>query len=210
MGTRIRKYSENQSATFILFYYSGGEVLPWWILESVPLVQAELVPICTKLHSMVGQRVHICAHEGPLHACSTVVHLWKKCTFQYKNIMSSVHPAVSIMTLYLSAGTSTPPGISATAVPSIAAPIGVNGFSALPPQSNGQPTSEPIYTNGIHPYPGEPIKVYIKETRGIVVTSTVLRLFLWHWHLQLAACTDGDLWMFDYSSVALDLKKNIT
>uniref|UniRef100_A0A3Q3JP06 RRM domain-containing protein n=1 Tax=Monopterus albus TaxID=43700 RepID=A0A3Q3JP06_MONAL len=52
-----------------------------------------------------------------------------------------------------SSGTSTPPGISATAVPSIATPIGVNGFSALPPQSNGQPTSEPIYTNGIHPYP---------------------------------------------------------
>uniref|UniRef100_A0A8C5H7D1 CUGBP Elav-like family member 4 n=1 Tax=Gouania willdenowi TaxID=441366 RepID=A0A8C5H7D1_GOUWI len=52
-----------------------------------------------------------------------------------------------------SSGTSTPPGISATAVPSIATPIGVNGFSALPPQSNGQHTSEPIYTNGIHPYP---------------------------------------------------------
>ncbi|XP_076842337.1 CUGBP Elav-like family member 4 isoform X7 [Brachyhypopomus gauderio] len=54
-----------------------------------------------------------------------------------------------------SSGTSTPPGISATAVPSIAAPIGVNGFSALPPQSNGQPASEPIYTNGIHPYPAQ-------------------------------------------------------
>ncbi|XP_064168429.1 CUGBP Elav-like family member 4 isoform X10 [Anguilla rostrata] len=52
-----------------------------------------------------------------------------------------------------SSGTSTPPGISATAVPSIATPIGVNGFSALPPQTNGQPASEPIYTNGIHPYP---------------------------------------------------------
>uniref|UniRef100_A0AAY4B4S9 CUGBP Elav-like family member 6 n=1 Tax=Denticeps clupeoides TaxID=299321 RepID=A0AAY4B4S9_9TELE len=52
-----------------------------------------------------------------------------------------------------SSGTSTPPGISGTAVPSIAAPIGVNGFSAIPPQSNGQPPSEPIYTNGIHPYP---------------------------------------------------------
>ncbi|KAJ8247932.1 hypothetical protein GJAV_G00252240 [Gymnothorax javanicus] len=52
-----------------------------------------------------------------------------------------------------SSGTSTPPGISATAVPSIATPLGVNGFSALPPQSNGPPTSEPIYTNGIHPYP---------------------------------------------------------
>ncbi|KAM6980425.1 CUGBP Elav-like family member 4 isoform 8-T9 [Aplochiton taeniatus] len=53
-----------------------------------------------------------------------------------------------------SSGTSTPPGISATAVPSIA-PLGVNGFSTLPPQSNGQPTSEPIYTNGIHPYPAQ-------------------------------------------------------
>uniref|UniRef100_A0A8C9UXW1 CUGBP Elav-like family member 6 n=1 Tax=Scleropages formosus TaxID=113540 RepID=A0A8C9UXW1_SCLFO len=54
-----------------------------------------------------------------------------------------------------SSGTSTPPGISAAAVPSIATPLGVNGFSALPPQSNGQPASEPIYTNGIHPYPGK-------------------------------------------------------
>ncbi|XP_024911206.1 CUGBP Elav-like family member 4 isoform X7 [Cynoglossus semilaevis] len=54
-----------------------------------------------------------------------------------------------------SSGTSTPPGISAAAVPSIATQIGVNGFSALPPQSNGQPTSEPIYTNGIHPYPAQ-------------------------------------------------------
>nr|XP_057944997.1 CUGBP Elav-like family member 4 isoform X9 [Doryrhamphus excisus] len=54
-----------------------------------------------------------------------------------------------------SSGTSTPPGIAATAVPSIATPIGVNGFSALAPQSNGQPTSEPIYTNGIHPYPAQ-------------------------------------------------------
>ncbi|KPP67103.1 CUGBP Elav-like family member 4-like, partial [Scleropages formosus] len=52
-------------------------------------------------------------------------------------------------------GTSTPPGISAAAVPSIATPLGVNGFSALPPQSNGQPASEPIYTNGIHPYPAQ-------------------------------------------------------
>ncbi|XP_031424619.1 CUGBP Elav-like family member 4 isoform X2 [Clupea harengus] len=59
-----------------------------------------------------------------------------------------------------SSGTSTPPGIGGiggTGVPSIAAPLGMNGFSALPPQSNGQPASEAIYTNGIHPYPGEPL-----------------------------------------------------
>ncbi|NXU93374.1 CELF3 protein, partial [Xiphorhynchus elegans] len=52
-----------------------------------------------------------------------------------------------------SSGTSTPPGISTAPVPSIAAPIGVNGFSPLPPQTNGQPASDTIYTNGIHPYP---------------------------------------------------------
>ncbi|KFZ65261.1 CUGBP Elav-like family member 3, partial [Podiceps cristatus] len=46
-----------------------------------------------------------------------------------------------------------PPGISTAPVPSIATPIGVNGFSPLPPQTNGQPASETIYTNGIHPYP---------------------------------------------------------
>ncbi|NXF13535.1 CELF3 protein, partial [Smithornis capensis] len=53
------------------------------------------------------------------------------------------------------AGTSTPPGISTAPVPSIAAPIGVNGFSPLPPQTNGQPASDTIYTNGIHPYPAQ-------------------------------------------------------
>lgn len=70
-------------------------------------------------------------------------------------IAESTVTVVNFAVCGASAGTSTPPGISATAVPSIAAPIGVNGFSALPPQSNGQPTTEPIYTNGIHPYPGE-------------------------------------------------------
>ncbi|KAL4613218.1 CUGBP Elav-like family member 6 isoform X4 [Arapaima gigas] len=54
-----------------------------------------------------------------------------------------------------SSGTSTPPGISTAAVPSIATHLGVNGFNALPPQSNSQPASEPIYTNGIHPYPAQ-------------------------------------------------------
>ncbi|XP_073219248.1 CUGBP Elav-like family member 6 isoform X15 [Lepidochelys kempii] len=54
-----------------------------------------------------------------------------------------------------SSGTSTPPGISTAPVPSIATPIGVNGFSPLPPQTNGQPASEAIYTNGIHPYPAQ-------------------------------------------------------
>ncbi|XP_051837911.1 CUGBP Elav-like family member 6 isoform X6 [Antechinus flavipes] len=54
-----------------------------------------------------------------------------------------------------SSGTSTPPGLSTGTVPSIAAPIGVNGFSPLTPQTNGQPASDTLYTNGLHPYPAQ-------------------------------------------------------
>ncbi|NWJ07647.1 CELF3 protein, partial [Crypturellus undulatus] len=54
-----------------------------------------------------------------------------------------------------SSGASTPPGMGTAPVASIAAPLGVNGFSPLPPQSNGQPASDAIYANGIHPYPAQ-------------------------------------------------------
>ncbi|CAI5787894.1 CELF4 protein [Podarcis lilfordi] len=52
-------------------------------------------------------------------------------------------------------GGSTPPGITAAAVPSIPSPIGVNGFTGLPPQANGQPAAEAVFANGIHPYPAQ-------------------------------------------------------
>ncbi|XP_045069997.1 CUGBP Elav-like family member 3 isoform X1 [Coregonus clupeaformis] len=47
------------------------------------------------------------------------------------------------------AGTNTPPTISATPVPSLPPPLGVNGYS---PPTNGQQASEALYTNGIHAY----------------------------------------------------------
>ncbi|KAI7796103.1 putative CUGBP Elav-like family member 4 [Triplophysa rosa] len=51
-------------------------------------------------------------------------------------------------------GGSTPPGITAPTVTSIPSPISVNGFTGLPPpQANGQPPAEAMFTNGIHPYP---------------------------------------------------------
>ncbi|MEQ2167238.1 CUGBP Elav-like member 4 [Goodea atripinnis] len=49
---------------------------------------------------------------------------------------------------------STPPGISAPTVTSIPSPISVNGFTGMPPpQANGQPPAEAVFTNGIHHYP---------------------------------------------------------
>ncbi|NWU46853.1 CELF6 protein, partial [Dromas ardeola] len=71
------------------------------------------------------------------------------------NPMTIQFGAYGAYTQAVGAGTSTPPGISTAPVPNIATPIGVNGFSPLPPQTNGQPASETIYTNGIHPYPAQ-------------------------------------------------------
>uniref|UniRef100_A0A8C2B114 Cugbp, Elav-like family member 3b n=1 Tax=Cyprinus carpio TaxID=7962 RepID=A0A8C2B114_CYPCA len=50
-----------------------------------------------------------------------------------------------------SSGTNTPPTIAATPVSALPPPIGVNGYSPIPANTNGLPASE-IYTNGVHPY----------------------------------------------------------
>ncbi|XP_069506732.1 CUGBP Elav-like family member 3 isoform X6 [Ambystoma mexicanum] len=49
-----------------------------------------------------------------------------------------------------------PNGLIATPITSSSAipgALGVNGYSTVPTQTGGQPTSEAIYTNGVHPYP---------------------------------------------------------
>ncbi|XP_075907962.1 CUGBP Elav-like family member 4 isoform X2 [Petromyzon marinus] len=51
-------------------------------------------------------------------------------------------------------GGSTPPGIGSSGLPALAPPpMSLNGFTALPPQHNGQP--EALYSNGLHPYPAQ-------------------------------------------------------
>ncbi|KAJ8273479.1 hypothetical protein GJAV_G00102060 [Gymnothorax javanicus] len=54
-----------------------------------------------------------------------------------------------------SSGTNTPPSIAATPVPALPPPIAVNGYSPLPAPASGQPASETLYTNGVHPYPAQ-------------------------------------------------------
>uniref|UniRef100_A0A8C9TLC5 Cugbp, Elav-like family member 3a n=1 Tax=Scleropages formosus TaxID=113540 RepID=A0A8C9TLC5_SCLFO len=65
--------------------------------------------------------------------------------------------ATPITPITPSSGTNTPPTIAATPVPALPPPIGVNGYSPVPAPANGQPASETLYTNGVHPYQGDTI-----------------------------------------------------
>nr|XP_014336868.1 PREDICTED: CUGBP Elav-like family member 6 [Bos mutus] len=48
-----------------------------------------------------------------------------------------------------------PPGGGPGTLPGLPAPIGVNGFGPLTPQTNGQPGSDSLYNNGLSPYPAQ-------------------------------------------------------
>nr|XP_054388822.1 CUGBP Elav-like family member 6 isoform X4 [Pongo abelii] len=53
------------------------------------------------------------------------------------------------------AAANTPPGSGPGTLPGLPAPIGVNGFGPLTPQTNGQPSSDTLYNNGLSPYPAQ-------------------------------------------------------
>ncbi|XP_059951164.1 CUGBP Elav-like family member 6 isoform X12 [Mesoplodon densirostris] len=48
-----------------------------------------------------------------------------------------------------------PQGGGPSTLPGLPAPIGVNGFGPLTPQTNGQPGSDSLYNNGLSPYPAQ-------------------------------------------------------
>ncbi|EDL25973.1 CUGBP Elav-like family member 6 isoform 5 [Mus musculus] len=54
------------------------------------------------------------------------------------------------------AANTSPGGNGPGALPGLPAPMGVNGFGSLTPQSNGQPGSDTLYNNGVSPYPAYP------------------------------------------------------
>ncbi|XP_073852307.1 CUGBP Elav-like family member 6 isoform X12 [Macaca fascicularis] len=54
------------------------------------------------------------------------------------------------------AAANSPPGSGPGTLPGLPAPIGVNGFGPLTPQTNGQPGSDTLYNNGLSPYPAYP------------------------------------------------------
>ncbi|XP_036048713.1 CUGBP Elav-like family member 6 isoform X1 [Onychomys torridus] len=50
------------------------------------------------------------------------------------------------------AANTSPGGSGPGALPGLPAPMGVNGFGSLTPQTNGQPGSDTLYNNGLSPY----------------------------------------------------------
>ncbi|XP_051053592.1 CUGBP Elav-like family member 6 isoform X3 [Phodopus roborovskii] len=54
------------------------------------------------------------------------------------------------------AANTSPGGGGPGALPGLSAPMGVNGFGSLSPQTNGQPGSDTLYNNGLSPYPAYP------------------------------------------------------
>ncbi|XP_023568265.1 CUGBP Elav-like family member 6 isoform X25 [Octodon degus] len=55
----------------------------------------------------------------------------------------------------LPAAANSPPGGGPGTLPGLPGPIGVNGFSPLTAQTNGQPGSDTLYNNGLSPYPAQ-------------------------------------------------------
>ncbi|XP_018600774.1 CUGBP Elav-like family member 4 isoform X6 [Scleropages formosus] len=182
-GCAFVKFSSHAEAQAAINTLHGGQTMPGASSSLVvKFADTDKERTLRRMHQMAGQlgifspmTIQFGAYGAYTHAVSDSFS-WQQMMQQQAALMAAtqgsyLNPMAAIAAAQMqhmaafnvnglvaapmtpSSGTSTPPGISAAAVPSIATPLGVNGFSALPPQSNGQPASEPIYTNGIHPYP---------------------------------------------------------
>ncbi|TNN59948.1 CUGBP Elav-like family member 3 [Liparis tanakae] len=60
--------------------------------------------------------------------------------------------ATPISSITPSSGTSTPPSMAGTPVPSLPPPLTLSGYASLPGLANGQSATEALYTNGVHAY----------------------------------------------------------
>ncbi|XP_020653803.1 CUGBP Elav-like family member 3 isoform X1 [Pogona vitticeps] len=101
---------------------------------------------------MQQQAALVAAHSAYLNPMATMAAVQMQ---QMATISPSGLIATPITPITPSSGTSTPPAIAATPVSAIPATLSVNGYSPVPTQSTGQPASEAIYTNGVHPYPAQ-------------------------------------------------------
>uniref|UniRef100_A0A8B9XR79 Uncharacterized protein n=1 Tax=Bos mutus grunniens TaxID=30521 RepID=A0A8B9XR79_BOSMU len=110
----------------------------WWASRAVPATG-----------SLIQSGGQVRRHRQGAHNAANAADGWPD-----GHVQPHGHSLRGLRRLRTGSG-STPPGITAPAVPSIPSPIGVNGFTGLPPQANGQPAAEAVFANGIHPYPAQ-------------------------------------------------------
>uniref|UniRef100_A0A8C2IMB1 Cugbp, Elav-like family member 3b n=1 Tax=Cyprinus carpio TaxID=7962 RepID=A0A8C2IMB1_CYPCA len=96
-------------------------------------------------YTQVLQQQALAAQSSYLSPVSTVAAL------QMQQMAALSANSIVAAPITPSSGTNTPPTIAATPVSALPPPIGVNGYSPIPANTNGLPASE-IYTNGVHPY----------------------------------------------------------
>uniref|UniRef100_A0A674CMG1 CUGBP Elav-like family member 6 n=1 Tax=Salmo trutta TaxID=8032 RepID=A0A674CMG1_SALTR len=174
-GCAFVKFSSHAEAQAAINSLHGGQTMPGASSSLVvKFADTDKERTLRRMHQMAGQlgifspmTIQFGAYGAYSHMMQQQAALMAATQNSYLNPMAAIAAAqmqqmaafnvngLVAAPMTPSSGTSTPPGINSTAVPSLAAPMGVNGFASLPPQTNGQPTNEPIYTNGIHPYPGE-------------------------------------------------------
>lgn len=194
-----------------MFYYSDGWLLfspaPLFHLNqcatlTVPSVQTELVPICNKEHSMLGQSVRTCAHY---------VYVLMYLYFWAFSMWTLIHDgSIRIPCVFISiCRHQHTPGHFCYSRAQHRRPYQCEWIQC-PPAS--KQWAAHLWAHLHQRY--SPLPRWANQSLHKMRKWDTLHLLSWdccgHWYLQLAACTPGDLCMFDYSSGALDLKKNIT
>nr|XP_033781079.1 CUGBP Elav-like family member 3 isoform X1 [Geotrypetes seraphini] len=97
---------------------------------------------------MQQQAALVAAHSAYLNPMTTMAAV-------QMHQMATINPSGIITTpITPSSGTNTPPTLAAT-VSGIPAALGVNGYSTVPAPASGQPTSDTVFANGVHPYPAQ-------------------------------------------------------
>ncbi|KAF0024591.1 hypothetical protein F2P81_023393 [Scophthalmus maximus] len=133
-GCAFVKYQNNAEAQAAINALHGSRTLP-----SQPLSLSVL---------QLMQQQALVAQSAYLSPVATVAAVQMQ---QLAALNPSSIIATPIASITPSSGTSTPPSIAGTPVPSLPPQL-VNSYSSLPAPPNGQSATEALYTNGVHAY----------------------------------------------------------
>uniref|UniRef100_A0A3B3RJQ7 CUGBP Elav-like family member 6 n=1 Tax=Paramormyrops kingsleyae TaxID=1676925 RepID=A0A3B3RJQ7_9TELE len=165
-GCAFVKFSSHAEAQAAINTLHGGQTMPGASSSLVvKFADTDKERTLRRMHQMAGQlgifspmTVQFGAYGAYTHAMmQQQAALMAAAQGTYMNPMAAIAAAqMQQMATFNVNGLVAAPMTPSSGTPCLSpTPIGVNGFSALPPQTNGQPASEPIFSNGIHPYPGE-------------------------------------------------------